>query len=77
MTIKTRLKANIGRNLYDAGMWYRIINADLNNVFAKALEIINKPQLFDQLVTKPVDPNEGKKANTKKKKIKITSGNKK
>jgi hypothetical protein len=46
-------------------------------VFAKALEIMNKPQLFDQLVTKPVDPNEGKKANTKKKKIKITSGNKK
>ena len=77
LTIKTRLKANIGRNLYDAGMWYRIINADLNNVFAKALEIMNKPQLFDQLVTKPVDPNEGKKANTKKKKIKITSGNKK
>jgi hypothetical protein len=77
LTIKTRLKANIGRNLYDAGMWYRIINADLNNVFAKALEIMNKPQVFDQLVIKPVDPNEQKKANTKKKKIKITSSNKK
>jgi len=76
LTIKTRLKATIGRNLFDGAMWYRVINADLNNVFAKALDVISKPQFFEQLVTKPADPSEQKKSN-KKKKIKITSDNKK
>ena len=35
--MKARIKATIGRNLFETGMFYRVINATINNVFAKAV----------------------------------------
>ncbi len=72
--IKARLKATIGRNLFDTGMWYRVINSTINNVFAKAVEVMNNNSKFDVLSPKPEIKNEtpektGKKKNTKKVKL--------
>ena len=66
--IKARLKANIGRNLFDAGMFYRVINSTVNNVFAKAVEVMNSKSKFDALKPKEeVKEDTGKKKPVKKK----------
>ncbi|MES2622624.1 MAG: S41 family peptidase, partial [Bacteroidota bacterium] len=52
--IKARLKASIGRNLFDAAMSYRVINSTINNVFSKALEVIRSDAKFDILKAKDV-----------------------
>ncbi|HRG89420.1 MAG TPA: hypothetical protein PLW44_10395, partial [Chitinophagales bacterium] len=72
--IKARLKANIGRNLFDAAMFYRVINATVNNVFAKALSVMNNTRNFDVLKPKPEEPVPAQKPKTTtKKKVKITA----
>lgn len=74
--IKTRLKATIGRNLFDAGMWYRVINSTANPVFTKALEVIQNERAFDRLKPQEQQKNDdGKSAkdNKTKKKVKITT----
>ncbi len=73
--IKARLKANIGRNLFDAGMFYRVINATVNNVFAKALEVMTSNSKFDVLKSKE-DESAPKKDSPKgktKKKVKVVT----
>ncbi len=76
--IKARLKATIGRNLFDAGMFYRVINSTINDIYAKALEVISSPAKFE--VLKPKDetkPDKGKdKKDGRKKKIKIVTNTK-
>lgn len=74
--IKARLKATIGRNLFDAGMLYRVMNALTNDVYAKALEVITTPSKFD--VLKKVSKDENKapeldKPGKHKKKIRVTT----
>lgn len=74
--IKARLKANIGRNLFDAGMFYRVINGSINNVYAKALQVITTPEQFKTLLSKPVEPvkkETGKKKTPIKKKVKVVT----
>ncbi len=73
--IKARLKATIGRNLYDAGMFYRVINSQVNNVFTKALEVITNPAKFDVLKSKEeIDPKKEKDNPKKgKKKVKVVT----
>ena len=71
--IDARLKATIGRNLFDVGMFYRVINATINNVYTEALKVITTPAKFDILLPQAND-SKGKGKNEKpKKKIKITS----
>ncbi|HWB64682.1 MAG TPA: S41 family peptidase [Chitinophagales bacterium] len=72
--MKARLKANIGRNLFDAGMFYRVINATINNVYAKALEVMQS-NMFEELKPKPVEQKEEKKEKHEKpkKKLKVTN----
>lgn len=72
--IKARLKATIGRNLFDTGMWYRVINATANNVYAKALAVISNIKNFDQLKSKeePAKTNPGTPSKGKKK-VKVTT----
>ena len=79
--IKSRLKATIGRNLFDTGMFYRVINATINDVYAKALEVINSPSKFEALKSKePQKEDDGKSGKDKKqkhiKKIKVVSNTK-
>ncbi len=72
--IKARLKATIGRNLFDTGLWYRIINTTINDVYAKALEVITTPAKFDVLTKKaeePKKPGTGKSKTPNKKKVKL------
>jgi carboxyl-terminal processing protease len=72
--IKARLKATIGRNLFDTGLWYRIINTTINNVYAKALEVITTPAYFDVLTKKaeePKTPGTGKTKTPNKKTVKL------
>lgn len=73
--IKARLKANIGRNLFDAGMFYRVINGSINNVYAKALQVITTPEQFKTLLSKPVEPvkKETGKKKPIKKKVKVVT----
>lgn len=72
--IKARLKATIGRNLFDTGMWYRVINSTANNVFAKALAVITNSKNFDQLKPKEEPAKSNSSAPNKgKKKVKITT----
>lgn len=73
--IKARLKANIGRNLFDAGMFYRVINATVNNVFAKALEVMNSKNKFDALKPKE-EVKEDDKTKRGKKKITVVTKDK-
>jgi carboxyl-terminal processing protease len=73
--IKARLKANIGRNLFDTGMFYRVINATVNNVFAKALEVMNSKNKFDALKPKE-EPKEDDKSKKGKKKITVVTKDK-
>jgi carboxyl-terminal processing protease len=82
--IKARLKASIGRNLFDAAMSHRVINATVNNVFAKAVEIMNSNK-FNILLPKAKDGEEGNlkgdsgesgKAEKKKKKVNVFTKNK-
>lgn len=65
--IKARLKATIGRNLFDVGMYYRVINSTLNNVYAKALKVISTPSDFNVLLPHSQDKEEEKKGKLKKK----------
>jgi carboxyl-terminal processing protease len=67
--IEARLKANIGRNLFDVGMYYRVINASVNDVYAKAIQVMNDNKLFDELKPKPAknEKNKGKVHKSKKK----------
>jgi len=71
--IKARLKATIGRNLFDAGMFYRVINSTVNNVFAKALEVMSNKNKFDVLKPKEetTDDNKGKTPGKEKSKHKV------
>ena len=74
--IKARLKATIGRNLFDVGMFYRVINATINNVYTQALKIMNSPEKFDVLLPHPVNTETGKgkgKSDKPKKKIKVSA----
>jgi len=57
--LKARAKATIGRNLFDAGLFYRIINSTINDIYAKALQVIQDDRLFDSL--KPAAKDDGKK----------------
>jgi carboxyl-terminal processing protease len=71
--IKARLKATIGRNLFDVGMFYRVINSTLNNVYAEALKAISSPEKFDVLLPRaPATDDSGKKGKLKKK-IKVVT----
>ncbi len=63
--IKTRLKATIGRNMFDTGMWFRVINASINNVYTKALEVITNDKYFDVLKAKAPEKEDGKKTKGK------------
>ncbi|HLP49587.1 MAG TPA: S41 family peptidase [Chitinophagales bacterium] len=77
--IKARLKANIGRNLFDTGMFYRVINATVNNVFAKAVEVMTNNSKFNVLKPKEekTGPDKVKTGKEKgKKKIKIVTNEK-
>lgn len=79
--IKSRLKATIGRNLFDTGMFYRVINATINDVYAKALQVINTPSKFDVLKSKEPQKEDGSKSDKDKKqkhikKIKVVSNTK-
>lgn len=67
--IKSRLKATIGRNMFDTGMWFRVINSTVNNVYAKALDVIRNEKYFEVLKPKVI------KQDTKKKKVKETTQN--
>ncbi len=74
--IKARLKATIGRNLFDAGMLYRVMNALTNDVYAKALEVITTPSKFDVLKKIAKDENKAPeldKPGKHKKKIRVTT----
>lgn len=73
--IKARLKATIGRNLFDTGMWYRVTNSTINDVFAKALQVITSDHEFEILKKKeePAKPTKGKTRNTNHKKVKVTT----
>jgi carboxyl-terminal processing protease len=74
--ITARLKATIGRNLFDTGLWYRIINTTINDVYAKALEVITTPAKFDVLTKKaeePVKSGKGKSKTPNKKKVKVVT----
>lgn len=74
--IKARLKATIGRNLFDTGMWYRVMNQTTNNIFAKALEVITTPSKFDALRKTDEGMNKGNemdKPGKHKKKIQVTT----
>jgi carboxyl-terminal processing protease len=70
--IEARLKASIGRNLFDVSMYYRVINASVNDVYAKAIDVINNNKLFDELKPKPAK-NEKGKGKSDKPKNKVTS----
>lgn len=59
--IKARLKATIGRNLFDTSLWFRVINSTVNNVYAKALSVITNDKLFDVLKAAPPKPDGKKK----------------
>ncbi|MBL0308515.1 MAG: S41 family peptidase [Bacteroidetes bacterium] len=61
LLIKTRLKATIGRNMFDTGMWWRVINSSVNNVYSKAVEVIQNEKLFDVLKPKTAEKQDGKK----------------
>ncbi len=79
--IKARLKATIGRNLFDAGMFYRVINSTVNNVFAKAVEVMNNKSKFEVLKPKEEKKEDGNKtkSNTKdkgKKRVKVVTTDK-
>lgn len=79
--IKSRLKATIGRNLFDTGMFYRVINATINDVYAKALEVINTPSKFEVLKSKELQKDDNGKSDKDKKqkhikKIKVVSNTK-
>lgn len=76
--ITARLKATIGRNLFDAGMFYRVINATVNNVFTKALEVMNSKKKFDVLKPKTEAEEAGSKSKTgtkekAKKRVKVVT----
>ncbi len=75
--IKARLKATIGRNLFDVGMFYRVANATINNVYAEALKVITSPERFNVLLPHNNDMEDGKNKGGKgeklKKKVKIIS----
>jgi len=74
--IQSRLKATIGRNLFDVGMFYRVINSTINNVYAQALKVITTPEKFDVLLphaTEGAEKGKGGKNEKLKKKIKITT----
>jgi len=71
--IEARLKATIGRNLFDVGMFYRVINSTINNVYAEAVKVISTPAKFDVLLPHANDGNEKGKGGKLKKKIKITT----
>jgi carboxyl-terminal processing protease len=70
--IEARLKASIGRNLFDVGMYYRVINASVNDVYAKAIQVMNDKKLFDELKPKPAK-NEKNKGKGDKNKNKVVS----
>ncbi len=73
--IKARLKATIGRNLFDVGMFYRVINATINPSYTEALKVITDPSKFDVLLphkAEPIKDKSGKKEKHKKK-IEISS----
>ncbi len=75
--IKARLKATIGRNLFETGMFYRVINATVNDVYAKALQVITSPGKFEVLAPKATEdggtPAPTDKPGKHKKKIKVTT----
>jgi hypothetical protein len=73
--MKARIKATIGRNLFETSMFYRVINSTINNVFAKAVEVINSPERFEILKAKDDDvkpKGENKKVKEDKKKKRVT-----
>ena len=47
--ILTQMKALIARDLYDSSAFYRIIN-DIDDIFAKGLEVITNDKLYYQLI---------------------------
>lgn len=74
--IKARIKATIGRDLFDTGLWFRVINNSINDSYAKALQIIQDPAAFEVLKPKPEKPETTKGKGTKekaKKKVKIVT----
>lgn len=70
--IKARLKATIGRTLFDVGMFYRVINSTVNNVYARALEVMNSDK-FESLKPKETTPEKQKGGEKQKKKVKVVS----
>ena len=76
--LAARLKAIIGRNLFETGMYHRVINATINNVFTKALEVIQSQDKFEALKPKTENKDDKEKSKNKKtilkKKIKVTTG---
>jgi carboxyl-terminal processing protease len=71
--IDARLKATIGRNLFDVGMFYRVINATINNVYTEALKVITTPEKFDILLPHANETKSKGKNEKPKKKIQLTS----
>ena len=71
--IATRLKATIGRNLFDVGMFYRVINADINNIYERALAVMDSNK-FDELLPKEdKGGNKSKGSDKGKKKTKVVT----
>ena len=79
--IRARLKATIGRNLFETGMSYRVINSTVNNTFTKALEVMTSITKFEVLKPKANNSKQENKKATKEKegatkKIKIVTKDK-
>lgn len=66
--IRTRLKAMIGRNLFDTQMFYRVINT-LNNTYQRALVVMANSNNFEVLKPVETDGKNGKKQDGKTKQV--------
>jgi len=71
--MNARLRSQIGRNLFDTNLFWRIFNSTINDSYAKALEVINDNSKFDMLLPKSEAPASNSKKKGTKKKVKVTS----
>ncbi len=72
--LNARLKSQMGRNLFDTNLFWKIFNTTVNDSYAKALEVITTDNKFDILLPKVIeDQLLNNKKKIIKKKIKVTS----
>jgi carboxyl-terminal processing protease len=53
--IHTQIKALLARELYDMGAYYHIIN-DMDNIYLRALSLINSPDEYNKILTPAESP---------------------